>query len=234
MRAYGERRAVSLEWLWATLLLAVLIVALPAQTSGQDSVSVPCLSPDLPIYSIENEHAYFYFNGSKVGGWPKSPIDGAKVPSGELSVQVDSIVEIMPFFNGNESLCRGSTNLGFQPPKIDSYFNTFVKELNLSSTTMCNVQRTNLSFDGGITIPAVIVNVSWPEYPNASVVYTYSVWNGDEKRVIKSFPATNKTLGYDLEYAYSYASSEPICHVFAKPSPITDFLLLIVLSAHRV
>src|SRR5690349_9841452 len=127
MRAYVERCAAGPEWLWSALLLAVLIVALPAQTSGQDSISVPCLSPDLPIYSIENEHTYFYFNGTKVGGWPKSPIDGSKVHSGELSVRVDSIAEVKPLFIGNDTVCRGSTNLGFQPPNIESYFDTFVK-----------------------------------------------------------------------------------------------------------
>lgn len=169
------------------------------------AVPMDCSSPALPTMIMENEFATFEFKGSQVTASAKNPKTGGPIPAAKVLYLLDSIIEAPVAGNSTHPYCPSIGTLYVNPVNLNStYHNMYWARNMTSSDALCDVSKEWISIAPGKFAEAVILNISWPQDPGASVRFTFGLTNSSEPVVVRSYQATNSTQFYDLSYSFVY------------------------------
>lgn len=152
---------------------------------------------------LENRNAVFEFEGTKITATAKNPRTGELIPAGRLIYTMDSVVEAQTIFNGTHEDCQPIKSLFLEPISPETTFYTNVTARNLSnSESICDVSKEFISIGNGKFAEAVILNISWPADPAASLRFTFGLTNSTEPVPVRSYDASPNTKFNHLNYSY--------------------------------
>lgn len=185
------------------ICLLVLAVSFVTFAGTRAQSPVPCSDLRDNPYVLNSEYGRFEFYGTFVVSKVKDPITKQPLPTGRLDFALESIVEV-PLTPTNS--CQQTSPIRLLPEVPEELFMGPLKARNLTGEeTFCVAQIGNFTIAPDFVVEAVKLNFTWADDPDTYVLVTLGLSNANESFILRSFPPSDSTGPYTLEYAYQYA-----------------------------